>query len=188
MKTLVLAILALGSGFGMHAALDPLANRFLALFQEPVPATAEHKLLQKLAGTWEAVLTMESPEGEVKSKGTMITRKHSDYFVVDDFTAEMMGQKFVGHGVHGYCPIQKKFFTHWTDSMSATPLYATGTYDEKKKELTLTGECQGMSGKLEPCRIVTVWKDDDHTAFDMFGAGPDGKEMHFLHIDYTRKK
>ncbi len=189
MKLLALVVLALGSGFGLEQALAPTSTRYGTPVQEPAPATAEHKMLQKLAGTWDAVLTMPGPSGEaMKSSGSMVTKKHSDYFVVDEFTADLMGQKFIGHGVHGYCPLQKKYFTHWSDSLSPTPLYATGTYNEKTKELVLTGECQGMSGKLEACRIVTHFVDEDHTAFDMYGAGPDGKEMHFLHIDYTRTK
>lgn len=188
MKTLLLAFAAASTLVAGKAVLVP-ASSFAARAQEPIPAGPEHKLLQKLAGEWDAALSMVGPDGSTqKSTGVNVARTHSDYFVVDDFTADMMGQKFTGHGVHGYCPLKKQYFTHWTDSFSPTPLYATGTFDEKTKKLTLTGECMGMSGKLEPQKIVTTFVDDDHHGFDLYMNGPDGKEAHVLHIDYTRKK
>lgn len=188
MKTLFLAFAALGSLVGGTAVLAPSID-LAARVQDPIPAGPEHKMLMKLAGEWDATLSMVGPDGSNQtSTGVMSTRTHSDYFLVDDFTADMMGQKFKGHGVHGYCPLKKQYFTHWTDSFSPTPLYATGTYDEKTKKLTLTGECMGMSGKLEPQKIVTTFVDDDHHSFDLYMNGPAGLELAVLHIDYTRQQ
>jgi hypothetical protein len=84
--------------------------------------------------------------------------------------------------------VRKQYFLYWVDSMTSSPLTAYGDYDAKKRELVLKGECLGMSGKLEPCRMVTRFVDDDHRTFSMFGTGPDGKEKQCLTIEYTRKR
>jgi hypothetical protein len=171
------------------AICAPAAFRDAALAQEPIPQAPQHKQLQKMAGTWDATMTLMGPDGSpMECAGVMVTRKHTDYFTVDEFQADLGGVKFVGHGTNGWCPVRKKHFTTWCDSMSPTPLIAWGDYDEAKKELALAGECMGMSGKLEPCRVVTKFVDDDHASFAMYGKGPDGEEMRFVQIEYVRRK
>jgi hypothetical protein len=186
MKLLTIAFLSLASLFGAQKAI---ARSLVAAAQDPMVAGPQHELLQRYAGTWDAVLTTQGQDGkDEQSKGVLVAKKSAGFFVVDDFEAEFMGQKFVGHGVHGYCPVRGAYFTHWTDSMSPSPLRAEGQYDEKSKTLTLVGECVGMSGKLEPCRIVTKHADADHQSFELWMQGPDDKESRVLRIDYTRRK
>lgn len=186
MKLLSIALLSLASLFGAQRVIAP---SLVASTQDPIVPGPQHELLQRNAGTWDAVLTTQGPDGkDAQSKGVMVSKKFTGYFVVEDFDAEFMGQKFMGHGVHGYCPVRGAYFTHWTDSMSPTPLNAQGQYDEKSKTLTLQGECLGMSGKMEPCRLVTKHVDADHQSFEMWMKGPDDKEMRVLRIDYTRRK
>jgi hypothetical protein len=149
----------------------------------------QHAMLQKLAGTWDAVLIVKDEKGaEVRTRGTMTTVNHAAFHTVDSFEGEFMGLKMSGHGINGYCPARKQFFRLWTDSMTASPMTLRGDYDQKQRELTMRGECLGMSGKLEPCRTVTRFRDDDHVEWALFGAGPDGKEMQHLRIEYTRRK
>jgi len=189
MKTLlpafaILAVAGLSLGYSFQGQDDKSA----AAAQEPKPGP-QHAMLQKLAGTWDAVVVVKDEKGvEQKTKGTMTTAKHGDFHTVDSFQGEFMGMKFTGHGINGYCPIKKQYFTFWTDSMTPTPLPLTGDYDAKKKELTMAGECMGMSGKLEKCRTVSRFQDDDHFSWAMFGPGPDGKEMQQVAIEYTRRK
>ncbi len=149
----------------------------------------EHELLAKRVGTWDAVIIVKDPSGaEVRTKGVGTTTRHASFHTIETFEGELMGMKFEGHGMSGYCPLRKKFFTMWTDSMTPTPLMLFGDYDAKKRELTLAGECFGMSGKLEPCRTVTHYQDDDHYTYALYGKGPDGEEMQQLRIEFTRKK
>jgi hypothetical protein len=186
MKILAIALLSLASLAGAHEAFAP-APWFAA--QDPVKAGPQHEMLQKLAGSWDCVLTGPGPDGvEAKSKGVSVCKKFGAFHVVDDFDAEFMGQKFIGHGVNGYCTARGAYFTHWADSMSPSPLTAYGQYDEKTKTMTLKGECLGMTGKLEPCTLVTKHLDDDHYWFEMHASMPDGTQSCVLHIDYTRRK
>ena len=186
MKLLAIAFLSVASVAG---ALPSVLPTTAASMQDPFKPGPQHELMQKHAGTWDCVLTGAGPDGaEAKSKGVSVCKKFGAFHLVDDFDAEFMGERFLGHGVHGYCSVREAYFTHWADSMSPTPLTAYGKYDEKEKTLTLKGECLGVSGKLEPCRLVTKFVDDDHYWFEMFASMPDGSEARVLHIDYTRRK
>lgn len=185
MKTMFLTLLVLAIGVGVVAAVraedKPAAN--------PFTPGSEHAVLQQLAGTWDASLVIRGPDGkDVRTPGKLVTTPLAGFHTVDSFEGEMMGQKFQGHGMNGYCTARKQYFTYWADSMTSSPLTAYGDWDATKRELSLKGECLGMSGKLEPCRIVTKLVDADHRTFAMFGPGPDGKEMQHLLIEYTRKR
>ncbi|MEY4831113.1 MAG: hypothetical protein RLZZ562_2909, partial [Planctomycetota bacterium] len=114
MKLLSIALLSLASLFGAQKAIAP---SLFAPTQDPILPGPQHELLQRYAGTWDAVLTTQGQDGkDEQSKGVLVAKKSAGFFVVDDFEAEFMGQKFVGHGVHGYCPVRGAYFTHWTDS------------------------------------------------------------------------
>ena len=190
MKILLPALLVLVSG------LDPepptggtVAEPDTAPAQDAFQPQAEHIRLQKLAGTWEAVIVTADPQGgEQRARGTLTTVEHAAYHTLETFQGEFMGMPFTGHGVNGYCTVRKQYFTFWTDSMTSSPMTLFGDYDAEKRELVMKGECFGMSGKLEPCRTVTHYQDDDHYSWAMFGVGPDGQEIQHLRVEYTRKK
>ena len=140
-------------------------------------------------GTWDVVLITQDPSGkEVRTKGTKTTTKHTEFHTLDAFEGEFMGLRLVGHGVNGYCAVRGQYFTLWTDSMTPSPMLLFGDYDAGKRELALRGECYGMSGKLEKCRTVTRFVDDDHVSWALYGAGPDGREVQFLRNEYTRRR
>jgi len=156
---------------------------------DPFTPGAEHALLQELAGTWDAVLVTSGPDGlEQRTPGRLTTSTLAGFHTVDAYTGELMGLAFLGHGLNGYCTVKRQYYTLWADSMTSSPLTAYGSYDESARELRLAGECLGMSGKLEPCRLVTHLVDDDHRTFELFGAGPDGQQMRHLRIEYTRQR
>jgi hypothetical protein len=193
MKVLVPSLVVVCAGFGIaysiHSNVDANPAPAAAAVQEAPVAGPEHAMLQKLVGTWDAVvITNDETGAEQRSKGATSTVKHTDFHTIDSFLGDFMGMPFKGNGVNGYCQVKKQFFTFWTDSMTPSPVYLTGQYDAKKREMAMTGECFGMTGKLEPCRTVTQYKDDDHYNWAMYMTGPDGKEMRALAIEYTRRK
>lgn len=180
MKLLLLAALSLSSVAALHVAQDP---------QDAPKPLPQHSLLVKHVGVWDAAVVTHMPDGtDQPGKGTMTTRKLAGFHTIDDYESEFMGAPFVGHGTNSYCPVRKKFLSTWIDSMTGAPLLLLGDYDEKTKELTMVGEAFGQSGKLEPCRTVTKFVDDDHFQWTFFGRGPDGKEMEVMRIEHTRRK
>jgi hypothetical protein len=190
MKILLPTLLILASTLAVgSSAPAPQDAQSAAAMEDMLRPGPQHAMLQKFAGNWDTVIVLKPPTGaEQRTKGTMNCAKHTDFHTIDSFEGELMGMKFLGHGINGYCPVKKKYFTLWTDSMTPSPLSLEGDYDAATKELTMTGAAFGMSGKLEPCRTVTRYQDDDHYTFTMFGPGPDGKEVQHLAIEYTRKK
>jgi hypothetical protein len=191
MKILIPLFVVLASGLGLafsgHGQEDGGMPDHAS--GDPFQAGPEHAFLQKLEGTWDAMVVIQDETGaEHRSAGTMTSVRHGSFHTLDSFKGEVMGMEFVGHGVNGYCGVRKQYFTFWTDSMTPSPMAVYGDYDAAKRELTMRGEALGMSGRLEPCRTVTRYTDDDHTEWAMFGAGPDGAEMQQIRIEYTRRR
>jgi hypothetical protein len=168
--------------FVLAASTAPLAAQDM-----PKPGP-EHQLLAAKAGTWDAVIEMAGEDGKpVTSKGVSEYRVCGGLWLIDDFNADMMGMKFHGHGATGYDPAKGKYVGTWVDSFSTSVMLLEGTYDAKKKQLTLTGTGPGMDGKPVVHRMVTTEKDANTQVFEMFMPGPDGKETKMMTITYTRR-
>src|SRR5262245_60045643 len=98
---LVLAA-TLGSGQAAQDVVKPGAP--LASPPDALHAGAPHALLQRLAGTWDAVLIApDGKGGETRTKGSLTTTKHTGFHTVDSFEGDFMGMKLIGHGMNGYC-------------------------------------------------------------------------------------
>lgn len=175
----VFSLLATGVGFGL-APQDPM--------EMPKPGP-EQAVLMATVGTWDAVVITMGPDGkEARDQGTMTTVKRGEFHTLDTYEGKFMGMDFTGTGINSYCPIRNKYMSTWVDSMAPSPMVLIGDYDKATKTTKMRGECVGMSGKLEPCRTTIQVQDADHYAFEMFGNGPDGKEMRMIRLEYTRKK
>jgi hypothetical protein len=151
----------------------------------PTPGP-EHARLKKMEGAWDAVMT--EPDGK-KTKGEMNYKMEcGGLWLASDFKGEHMGKPFHGKGLDSYDPTKKKYVGVWVDSWITSPLHMEGTYDEKTRTATSTGECNGPDGKPMKMRMVSKTIDDDHETFEMYMTGPDGKETKGATIDYTRRK
>jgi hypothetical protein len=174
-KNIVVAMCALAV-FGLLATP--------AVAQGPKPGP-EHRILKQLEGTWEATV---SGMGE-DSKGTMTWKMGiGGLWLIGDFQGELGGGKFLGKGLDSYDPAKKKYVSVWCDSMSATPLLMEGSYDKKKKTMTMVGEGPGPDGKKAKYKAVTTRKGNDALQFTMSMVGEDGKDQPLITISYKRKK
>ena len=151
---------------------------------QPGPAHAE---LKKVAGTWDAVMKMAGAPEPMPGVATY-KMGLGGLWLVSDFKMDVPDFKFEGHGLDGYDQHKKKYVAVWVDSMSSAPMFMEGTYDEKTKTQTMTGEGPGHDGKLQKFKTVTRTKDDDHFQFEMLMVAADGKETSAFTIDYTRRK
>lgn len=164
-----------------------------ALAQEPeMPKPGpQHQKLAASAGTWDAVVEMAGPDGTPSTSKAVSEMKMAlgGFWLVDDFTGEMMGAPFHGHGMTGYDPIKGKYVSTWVDSMSPFLMVLEGDFDASGKVLTMTGMGIGMDGKPAKHRMVSTHKDANTTLFEMFvaGSGADQKEQKMLTITYTRR-
>ena len=158
----------------------------------PVPQPGpEHALLKGDEGVWDATIEIITPpgtQGPPPSKGTETNSLMGGMWLITDFTSDMMGTPFAGHGMLGWDSNKKKYVSVWTDNMSPGLMAGEFSYDAGKK--TMTGYMEGpdMTGKLVKTTSVTEWKDPDTRVFTMYAPGPDGKETPGLRITYKRRK
>ncbi len=146
----------------------------------------EHAELKKLEGTWDAAMKMAEAPGPLPGVATY-KMELGGLWLTSTFKMDGPEFKFEGRGLDGYDQNKKKYVGVWVDSMTSAPMFMEGTYDDKTKSLTMTGEGPGQDGKPQKFKTVTKTKDDDHFAFEMFMVGADGKETSAFTIDYTRR-
>ena len=72
--------------------------------------------------------------------------------------------------------------------MITTPLIFEGTRDAATKTQISFCECPGPDGKPMKMKAVSKEIDHDHSTFDMYMVGPDGKDTKMMSIAYTRRK
>lgn len=107
--------------------------------------------------------------------------------LVEDVDATMMGEAFSGHGMQGYENATGRYWSTWNDSMSTGIMVSDGTCDAK-------GACAFSGSWIDPVtkkkatsRLTTHWVDAKTELFEMYGPGPDGKEMKMMEMTYSKK-
>jgi uncharacterized protein DUF1579 len=179
------AVLLALSGTAMAAAQ---AGGQMPPMPKPGP---EHDVLKMDVGTWDAVVEVTPAPGApaMTSKGVEVnTMGCGGLCLITDFTGDMMGTPFLGHGVSTWDPAKKKYVGSWTDSMSTGLAMGESTYDPATKKSIGWMEGPDMTGKVMKSRSVVEWPDASTRVFTMFAPGPDGKEMQGMKITYTKRK
>jgi hypothetical protein len=155
----------------------------------PQGPTPRHAKLAQQVGTWTAQLEYQGMDGKpTKSSGTSVRKQPlGGFWLIDNFEANLMGQKFRGQGTTGYDPIKKKYVGTWIDSMSPSLMVIEGNYDKAGKVLTMEGMGVDPLGQPSKARLVTTIKDQNTHVFEMFSQGPDGKFAKTMTITYQRR-
>jgi hypothetical protein len=153
-----------------------------ALAQDVPKPGPEHKMLAKMEGTWETTLKF----GDKEYKGTATFEMQlGGLWLAGSREMDVDKQKFHGKSMDSYDAKKKKYVSVWFDSMSTYPMTMEGTYDEKKKTLTMTGDGVDHEGKAAKWKSVSEKKDDDNLVMHMYVG--DVKEPSFT-VTYKRKK
>jgi len=150
-----------------------------------------HQALEPFVGEWVGRGTMYmGPEptewvGEKKAEWILGGR-----FIRSESRApEMMGMADVrGLDFMGYDNITGVYQKAWMDSMSTTIMHETGEYDARTKAFTMRGsQIDPATGDEIPSRsVITITGPDEHT-LEMYSHAPNGEEVLFVRIDYTRR-
>lgn len=150
----------------------------------------QHKLLASLAGKWtETVkfkMTPDAPESE--AKGTVEYEViMGGRWVVQKVKSEMEGMPFEGMGVHGYDNMKKKYVSVWMDNMGTGMMQSEGMADASGKTINFTWEyADPMSGGKTKKGRSMMHIEKDKVVYEMFDAGPDGKEFRCLQVTDTK--
>ncbi len=177
-------------GVAILAAMFGGPGALLAQFPAP-QVTKEHEVLKKDVGVWDAEMTlwMDPSQGSMKTKGMERNRMLGELWLISDFTADLGGQEFRGHGVFGYDAKNKKYVGTWVDTMTTTLSHSDGTYDAEKQEMTmLMTSINPESGKEETAKTVSKYVGPDKRLFTMYmkTAGSD-EWVKSMEISYTRR-
>jgi len=174
-----LTLVLVGAGALASAALRPAAQEGL-----PAPKPGpEHELLKKLAGEWDAKMSM-GPIQEPAHQSAKVDL--GGFWLLSSFEGQMMGQPFQGHEVLGWDTNKQKYVSCWVDSSAATLAVSEGTWDEATHTLTMVGEgIDPMSGEASPMYQVIHLEGPDKHVFEMRMGSADAPAM--MTITYTRK-
>jgi len=160
----------------------------------PFKPMAEHKVLAEEVGTWDASVKtfMAGPTAPpTVSKGTETNRLMTGgLWLLSDFSGDIGGAKFEGHGQFGFDPTKKKYVGTWVDSMSPNISQLEGTYDAKTRTITYVGDGFDSTSNMKYSqKMVTTMKEDGTRVFTLymkFEKQPE--ETKFLEITYTKRK
>jgi hypothetical protein len=150
----------------------------------PPGRAAEHALLAKQAGTWDADIEMMGQ----KCKGVETdVMRCGGLWLISDFQGQAMGAPFEGHGTMGWDAAKKKYVGTWADSMGGPMVIMEGTASADGKVLTCFSEGPHPTGKIVRSKHVTTLVDARTRTYVITSPGPDGKEAPMLKITYTKK-
>lgn len=151
-----------------------------------------HKQLASHAGSWTTKTKswMEPDKPPMESSGACDnTVLLEGRFLQQKCTGEMMGQPFIGIGVHGYDNATRKYVTTWIDSMGTGIFFMEGTGSADGKTVTLNGSHPDPMGGIMKHRAVWKFVDPNTQTFEMYGSGTQhGDEMKMMEITYKRKQ
>jgi len=166
------------------------AQEAMDVYQEMGTPGAPHKLLTKMAGSWNAKSwCLMEPGGErIDATGTSEQKIVLDgRFVQQDYKGDMMGTPFTGIGFTGYDNHAGKYVSTWMDSMGTCIYFFEGTASADGKTITQTGSVDDPVRGPLTWRSVTSFLDDNNYKCEMYTRDDSGKEEQMAEITYTRK-
>lgn len=150
-----------------------------------------HKHLAAMEGDWECMTRFWMAPGEAGETTKGVCKRRwilGGRFLTEEVEGTAMGKPFSGFGICGYDNVAKKYVSSWCDSMSTGIMSSVGTCDSAGKTFTYLSECNDcISGQLKKLRTTMRVLSASKHVFEMFDAGPDGKEFKNLEVTYTRK-
>jgi hypothetical protein len=152
--------------------------------------TEFHDALEPLVGKWKVTskMWMEPGKDPQVSTGTADSKWILDnHYIQEDFSGDFMGKPFKGVSINAYNTVGKEYQSTWIDSMNTQIMVNNGQISPDKKQITYSGkfDCPMMGSDTEMTSVLTIVDKDKHT-FEMFGPGPDGKQMKSFELIYER--
>lgn len=160
----------------------------------PVPKpTAEHELLAKDVGTWDATIKswMGGPSSEpMVSQGVEVVKPlPGGLWIISEFDGKFGDQEFHGCGQTGYDTKKKKYVGTWVDSMTTELMTVEGDYDPATRTLTTYAKGSDAAGKPYEAKMTGKHENDDTRVFTMSMKtdGTKGEYVKMMEITYKRR-
>ena len=160
--------------------------------EEMPPPGPEMKILKKEVGNWTCEIKSWSQPGaepEVTKGSEKSFMFKGGYWVISNFSGNMMGNDFKGHGTYGYDPQKKKYVGTWIDSLGPYMMTTEGDYDEETETLTMKGDGPGPDGKtMFTYEMSTCYKDGGRVMTMHMQPKGSGDEQKFKLFEMTYTK
>ena len=179
------------AGAKKEPVMDEKQKAAMEAWQKASTPGPQHQKLADMAGTWEVTIKSFEGGGEPQVSTGKATRKMimGGRFLQEEYTGTYMGQPFNGMGFTGYDNIMKRFTMVWLDSMGTGVMVGNGEMDPAGKVLTSSMTySDALTGKQALVRQVMKKESKDAETFEMYGPGPDGKEVRMMEMTYKRVK
>lgn len=161
-------------------------------WQEYMTPSEPHKMMASWNGTWQGDMTMWMEPGAPPTNSTTTSINKmvmGGRYQQSTHTGNFMGAPFNGMSTLAYDNVKKVFISTWIDNMGTGLMVLEGPWDSTSKTITLKGKMVDPSvGKEVDVRETFRIVDNDNHVMEMFGTGPDGKEMKTMEIKYRRNK
>lgn len=170
--------------------MSPEEAAMMRAYQQAGTPGETHAALAKMAGEYDlSIKSWHAPGAPptVESGTATRTMVLGGRVMVEEVKAQMHGQPFTGHGMHGYDNVSGKHWSTWNDSMSTGVMVSEGTCDAKAN-CTFTGSWNDpvTKGRIT-ARMTSRWTKPNVEVFEMYAPGPDGKESKMMEITYTKR-
>ncbi len=171
--------------------MSPEARKAMEAYEKAAQPGPNHKFLAQFAGTWVATSKWWTGPGEPEvSKGVSENRMIlGGRYLQERYEGAAMGKPFHGMGLIGFDNVSKEFVSIWVDDISTGIMTGTATLDASGKVLNSVDTMNDpLTGRPTKSRSVLKVVSADEHIMEMYGPGPDGKEMLVMEITYVRKK
>ena len=151
----------------------------------------EHQMMKSWDGTWIGEATMMMPGTPVTKNMVTVVNKMTmgGRYQLTSQKGSFNGMPFEGMGTLGFDNSKKEFVLSWIDNMGSGIIKMEGPWNETTKSMDLRGaQVDPATGKEMDIRETFRVIDNDRQVMEMYGPGPDGKEIKTMQIIYTRKK
>ena len=165
----------------------PDMEQMMALQMQKSMPGEHHKILKKMEGEWDMVMTWKAPTGEVVWEATGECESElilGGRQLVSEVEMESEDGPFEGLGILGYDNIKEEFTSFWTDTMTTGHMAQTGSLVDG--HITVEGTSVSVMGES---KLKNVYKivDKDHFELHFWEPSPMTGEYYAAGvIKYTR--
>ena len=173
------------------AAPDPAA--IAGLWEKYATPGPEHRKLDAFVGKWEQAVTWwvyPGAEPSVSSGSVEYAWILDGRYLKGTYEGSFDGAPFKGLDMMGYDRFRGEYFAVWFDNMSTGVMVSRGQFDPRGRTLLMSGMVDDiMSNQRDkPFRTTTTHQGKDTVVYEMFTAGPDGREFQAMQVTSTRAK
>jgi hypothetical protein len=170
--------------------ISPEEAAMMEAYQKAGTPSVAHAGLAATVGDYSVLIKSWSAPGAAPSESTGTASRKlmlGGRVVSEELQSSMYGQPYTGFGLTGFDNVTGKYWTTWNDSMTTGLTTGTGTCDAQARCTFSAHWDDPVSKQPATARISIRWTSPSVEIFEMFGPGPDGKEMKMMEMTYTRK-